>query len=236
MGPRNDKVNSRVQGVHWPARRLLSYYNRLFKRYGLQHWWPGNGPFEVIVGAILTQNTAWTNVEKAIQNLKAAGLLHPRGLLGVSTRRLARLIRPSGYFNIKAARLKAFIRFLFDEYGGMPERMFREDPTELRKKLLKVSGIGPETADSILLYAGGLPVFVVDAYTRRIFHRHGIADRDLDYHDLQAGIMGALPRDVELFNEFHALIVRVGKEHCGREPHCEGCPLKAFLRGRPPRS
>jgi len=216
------------------AGELQSYYRRLFKQYGPQHWWPGSGPFEVIVGAILTQNTAWQNVEQAIRNLKEAGLLTPAALLRIPTRKLARLIRPSGYFNIKAARLKEFIRFLFDEYGGSVRRMFKEDPACLRKKLLNVKGVGPETADSILLYAGGFPVFVVDAYTRRVFHRHGLAHRKMDYHDLQALIISALPKDPSLFNEFHALIVKVGKEHCGREPDCEGCPLQRFLEGRAP--
>lgn len=214
--------------------KLLSYYRRLFKQYGPQHWWPAAGPFEVIIGAILTQNTAWQNVERAIRNLKGAGLLTPAALLRVPTRKLARLIRPSGYFNIKAARLKEFIRFLFDEYEGSVRRMFEEDPACLRKKLLNVKGVGPETADSILLYAGGFPVFVVDAYTRRVFHRHGLAYRETDDHDLQALIISALPKDPSLFNEFHALIVKVGKEHCGREPDCGGCPLQRFLEGRVP--
>ena len=230
MGPGNDRLN-RVS-----AGELQSYYRRLFKHYGPQHWWPAAGPFEVIIGAILTQNTAWQNVEQAIRNLKKAGLLTPGALLRVPTRKLARLIRPSGYFNIKAARLKEFVQFLFDEYEGVVGKMFSEDPARLRKKLLHVKGIGPETADSILLYAGGFPIFVVDVYTRRVFHRHGLAHREIDYHDLQARIMKALPKDPSLFNEFHALIVKVGKEHCGRVPDCEGCPLQMFLKGGTPLS
>jgi endonuclease III related protein len=190
-------------------------------------------PFEVIVGAILTQNTAWQNVERAILNLKKARLLSPEALCRVPTRRLAVLIRPSGYFNIKAARLKSFIRFLFGEYGGDIEEMLREDPLLLRRRLLNINGIGPETADSILLYAGRIPVFVIDTYTRRVVHRHGLADGQMDYHQLQARFMDVLPRDIKIYNEFHALIVRVGKEHCGRQPNCEGCPLELFLEGDP---
>jgi endonuclease-3 related protein len=187
----------------------------------------------VIIGAILTQNTSWQNEERAIRNLKKARLLSPEALRRVPMRKLARLIRPSGYFNIKAARLKAFIRFLFKEYGGIIGEMFGEDPSLLRRRLLKVKGIGPETADSILLYAGGIPVFVIDAYTRRVFHRHGLADGKMDYHDLQAWFMKALPRDTKIYNEFHALIVRVGKEHCGRQPDCRDCPLEIFLERKP---
>ena len=213
------------------SRRLLTYYRQLFDHYGPQHWWPGDGPFEVIIGAILTQNTAWSNVERAIKNLKETHLLSPEALLKVPKRKLARLIRPSGYFNIKAERLKAFILFLFKEYEGRLRSMFQEDPTILRNKLLNVKGIGPETADSILLYAGGVPIFVIDAYTRRVFHRHGLVHRDLDYQDLQSWFMGGLPRNAQLYNEFHALIVKVGKEHCGREPHCERCPLEGLLKG-----
>jgi endonuclease III related protein len=190
-------------------------------------------PFEVIIGAILTQNTAWHNAERAMLNLKKARRLSPEALRRVTTRRLADLIRPSGYFNIKAVRLKAFLRFLFEEYGGVVKEMLRGDPNLLRKKLLKINGIGPETADSILLYAGGAPVFVIDAYTRRVVHRHGLANGKMDYHQLQARFMESIPRDIKIYNEFHALIVRVGKEHCGRQPDCEGCPLEPFLEGKP---
>jgi endonuclease-3 related protein len=215
--------------------RFSSYYRRLLERYGPQRWWPAESPFEVVVGAILTQNTAWSNVAKAIRNLKRARLLAPGALHRVSLRRLAREIRPSGYFNVKARRLKAFVRFLFDHYNGSLRTLFREEPRKLRDRLLRVNGIGPETADAILLYAGGIPFFVVDAYTRRVFHRHRLMDGRRDYRALQAEFMEALPEDPQRYNEFHALIVRVGKEHCGPTPDCKGCPLELFLEGKPPR-
>jgi endonuclease-3 related protein len=214
---------------------LSSYYRRLLKRYGPQRWWPARTPFEVVVGAILTQNTAWSNVERAIRNLKRARLLAPGALRHVPLRRLARQIRPSGYFNVKARRLKAFVRFLTGHYRGSLRVLFREEPRKLRDRLLRVNGIGPETADSILLYAGGIPFFVVDAYTRRVFHRHRLMDGHRDYQALQAEFMDALPKNTRQYNEFHALIVRVGKEHCGPTPDCKGCPLEVFLEGKTPR-
>ena len=213
---------------------LERYYRRLREVYGPQRWWPAETPFEVIVGAILTQNTAWKNVEKAIRNLKAAGLLNPEGLRRVSVRRLARCIRPSGYFNIKASRLKAFVRFLFENHDGDVRRLFSEPVEALRAGLLSVKGIGPETADSILLYAAGLPVFVIDAYTRRVLSRHGLVSRQASYSDLQRFFMDRLPPRADLYNEYHALLVRVGKEHCRRRPVCNGCPLEIFLDGKRP--
>jgi endonuclease-3 related protein len=201
-------------------------YDKLFRVFGPQHWWPGNTPLEVIVGAILTQNTAWGNVAQAIRNLKKARLLSVRGLEGASLKRLSGLIRPSGYFNQKALKLRAFTDFLSGEYGGSLRRMARERTPALRRKLLEVHGIGPETADSILLYALGRRVFVVDAYTTRIFSRHKLIPPDAPYHQVQQFIAGSIPRSARLYNEFHALIVRAGKEYCRKTPHCENCPLK----------
>ena len=205
---------------------LLKVYDKLYKTYGPQHWWPGDTPFEVIVGAILTQNTSWGNVEKAIINLKAEGILSPEDLRDVNHNHLAMLIRPSGYFNIKAGRLKHFIEYLFKRHGGSLKKMFSLELKQLRHELLEVKGIGPETADSILLYAGGYPLFVVDAYTVRIFQRLGILPEEVTYHETQEIFMDSLPDDVKLFNEYHALIVRLGKELCRPRPKCEKCPLK----------
>lgn len=211
-------------------KQLMAMYRALFKAYGPQHWWPGDTPFEVMVGAVLTQNTAWVNVEKAIKNLKRERLLSPARLRAVAPRRLARLIRPSGYFNIKADRLANLMAFLAARYGGSLARMLRDDPRELRKGLLLVNGIGPETADSIILYAAGKPVFVVDAYTKRIFNRHGLVSEGAGYDDVQRLFMGSLSGDAGLFNEYHALLVMVGKTHCKKSgPRCPGCPLEPFL-------
>jgi endonuclease-3 related protein len=179
----------------------------------------------VIVGAVLTQNTNWTNVEKAIANLKREDLLGPEQINDIEETRLAGLIRPSGYFNIKASRLKSFISFLFENFGGDLTRMFALELSQLRHKLLEVKGIGPETADSILLYAGNYPVFVVDAYTKRIFSRIGLIKTEHTYHQLQAFFMERLESDRQLFNEYHALIVRHAKDYCRTKPLCDGCPL-----------
>ena len=211
-------------------KQLMAMYRALFRAYGPQHWWPGDTPFEVVVGAILTQNTAWINVEQAIKNLKRERLLSPARLREVAPRRLALLIRPSGYFNIKANRLANLMDFLAGRYRGSLARMLRDDPGELRKGLLLVNGIGPETADSIILYAAGKPVFVVDAYTKRIFTRHGLVSERAGYDDVQQLFMGCLPGDAKLFNEYHALLVKVGKLHCKkRAPNCPGCPLEPFM-------
>ncbi|HEY5649423.1 MAG TPA: endonuclease III domain-containing protein [Nitrospiria bacterium] len=213
---------------------LNQFYEALFQAYGPQRWWPGETPFEVIVGAILTQNTAWSNVEKAIRNLRAASVLTPRKLHGVPLDRLAGLIRPSGYYNVKARRIRAFTDTLFDAFDGSLAKMFRGDAAELRDRLLAVKGIGPETADSILLYAGEKPFFVIDLYTRRVLARHGLADYKAPYEVLQGVFTDYLPVRATLFNEYHALIVRVGKEHCGPRPSCRGCPLEPFLNGKNP--
>ncbi len=204
---------------------LIQVYKRLYTRFGPQHWWPGNSQFEIIVGAILTQNTNWGNVEKAIKNLKRARVLSPKGLIEIPVKKLAKLIRPSGYFNIKAKRLKNFIEFLFKEYQGDLKKMEQQPLTELRQKLLSVNGIGPETADSILLYAFEKPIFVVDAYTKRLLYRHHLIDEDDDYSSVQKIFMGHLKADVKFFNEYHALIVRLGKEICKKKPLCHLCPL-----------
>jgi endonuclease-3 related protein len=193
--------------------------------FGPQGWWPADSPFEVIVGAILTQNTAWTNVEKAIANLKKENLLCPEALYKVRMRKLARLIRPCGYYNIKAARLKNFIDFLFSRFGGSLSRMFRLGTDELRSQLLSIKGIGWETADSILLYADNRPIFVVDAYTRRIFACRGLLNGRPSYEDIQTYVMKDLPRLSQLYNEFHALIVRLGKDFC-RKSSCQDCPVR----------
>jgi endonuclease III related protein len=213
-----------------PPGEFLRYYEAMSGALGPMHWWPARTPFEVIVGAILTQSTAWGNVEKAIANLRAARLLTPAAMLRVSTPRLAALVRPSGYFRQKAKKLKAFVRFLQKEYRGSLPRMFSTPTAELREKLLSVHGIGPETADSILLYAGNHRVFVVDAYTHRIFGRHGITDGKPEYEKVRALLEAAIPAQAELFNEFHALIVNIGKNWCRKStPRCEECPLRSLL-------
>jgi len=201
---------------------------------GPQGWWPGRTRFEVIVGAILTQNTAWSNVARAIANLRRAKALTPQALMELPTPRLARLIRPSGYYRTKARRVKQFIRFLHDRYGLNLARMLAEEPSTLRPALLAVPGIGPETADSILLYAGGIPIFVVDAYTRRILGRHGLIRAGATYDAVQSLLMRHLPPEASLYNEYHALLVAVGKDFCRPVPRCQGCPLRRDLeRHRP---
>jgi len=208
---------------------LDEYYNGLFTHFGPQHWWPGKTPFEIIVGAILTQNTSWTNVEKAIANLRAAKLLSHAAIEKVPLRRLERLVRPSGYFRQKARKLKAFCAFLRGEYRGSLKRMFATPTIVLREKLLGVFGIGPETADSILLYAAGHPVFVVDAYAKRMLARHGWADESSKYEDIRWMFERQFPGDARRFNELHALIVQTGKQFCRRsEPLCDRCPLGRY--------
>ena len=202
---------------------------------GPMHWWPAKTPFEVIVGAILTQSTSWGNVELAIDNLRAARMLTPRAILKARTSRLAELVRPSGYFRQKAKKLKAFVRFLQNEYDGSVKRMFQSPTLRLREELLSVHGIGPETADSILLYAGNHPVFVVDAYTHRILGRHGITGGKPNYETVRALFEDRLPRDPQLWNEFHALIVNTGKNWCRKSvPRCEDCPLRSLLPATSP--
>ena len=203
----------------------------LYARFGPRHWWPGDTKIEIILGAILTQNTAWANVEKAIKNIKRAKVLSVSRLSGVSEKKLARLIRPSGYYNIKANRIKNFLRFLNTRYSGSIDKMFGSRLYKLREALLAVKGIGQETADSILLYAGNKPVFVVDAYTKRVFSRHGFINEDADYEEAQSLFMDNLGKDKGLFNEFHALIVELGKSVCkSKKPLCSMCPIRRIRR------
>lgn len=209
---------------------LENFYRLLYLRYGPQHWWPAKTPFEVIVGAILTQNTSWTNVERAITNLRKSGLLSPRKIRRVPIKRLAGLIKSAGYFNLKARRLKNFTDFLFSRYSGSLNRMFNTDPWSLRAELLQITGIGPETADSILLYAVEKPIFVIDAYTRRFLLRHNLIDADISYSGAQDVFLDNLQSDTALFKEFHALIVRLAKDYCKSMAHCQGCPLEETMK------
>lgn len=205
---------------------LLKIYNSLYNYFGPLKWWPGDTPFEIMVGAILTQNTSWNNVEKAINNLKIENLLEPRKLYRINQENLAQLIKPSGYYNIKARRLKNFVNIFVNDFEGSAEKMFLGDGKELRKKLLNVNGIGPETADSILLYAGKKPFFVVDAYTKRVFSRHKLISEDFTYYQIQELFIKNLDKDVKLFNEFHAQIVMLGKTICtSKNPDCAKCPI-----------
>ena len=206
----------------------MEMFDLMIGYFGPQHWWPCESELEMMVGAVLTQNTSWNNVEKAINNLKAKKLLTLKTLHSISLHELTEDIRPAGYFNVKAGRLKNLISFLVEKYHGDIEFFLGEETDALREGLLSVKGIGPETADSILLYAAKRPVFVIDAYTHRILHRHGMSDDQASYYDLQELFMDSLPKDAELFNEFHALIVRTGKELCRRKPQCDICPLKKW--------
>jgi endonuclease-3 related protein len=205
---------------------LLEIYQLLFKRFGPQHWWPGDTQFEIIAGAILTQNTNWSNVKKAIANLKSAGFLTPEKLYHLNISKLAELIRPAGYYNIKAKRLKSFINWLFENYNGRLSNLQSLGTERLRAELLSIIGIGCETADSILLYAFDRPIFVVDAYTARIAIRHGLIEPGVDYEQLRGLFQSNLPEEVQFFNEYHALLVKVGKEFCRPKAHCQGCPLE----------
>ncbi len=212
--------------------RLKTVYNRLFKCYGPQHWWPAETPFEVMVGAVLTQNTAWSNVELAITNLKGAGALSPEAITEAAHEALAGWLRPSGYFNIKARRLKNYCEWYLAQ-GGY-DALNRLDDHALRPAVLSVNGVGQETADDILLYAFERPVFVIDAYTRRIFSRLGLLEHDTGYETLRHHFEQGLSREpdrVALFNEYHALIVMHAKEHCRVRPLCRGCPLRGDCRG-----
>jgi endonuclease-3 related protein len=206
-------------------RLLMDIYRTLYQVYGPRHWWPGESAFEVMVGAILTQNTSWKNVEKAIQRLKGNNVLSVKGLHQLKRQELASLIKSSGYYRIKADRLKAFVDFLFKDYEGDIEKMGEESLPVLRQKLLKVKGIGPETADSILLYGIKRPIFVVDAYTKRIFSRHSVVAEKASYGEIQRLFMSHLPHNKRLFNEYHALLVHLGKTVCKKIPRCDICPL-----------
>jgi endonuclease-3 related protein len=205
---------------------LSLIYEILRARFGHLDWWPGDSPFEIIVGAILTQNTAWKNVEKAIAKLKQEKTLSVSAMRRIPLFRLAELIRSSGYFNQKAIKLKTFVAFLDEHYGGSISRMAKAPIEELRPRLLGIRGIGPETADSILLYALNKPIFVIDAYTKRILYRHFYFDKEPTYHEAQELFENNLPPDLELFNDFHGQIVAVGHHYCKPTPKCEGCPLQ----------
>jgi len=205
--------------------RLMEIFELLLDQYGPRFWWPAESPFEVCVGAILTQNTNWGNVEKAIINLKVEGILSPEALRDVSVEQLAEVIRPAGFFNVKSKRLKDFIAYLFARHDGSLDAMFAGDWRELRRELQAVRGIGPESCDSILLYAGHEPTFVVDAYTKRLFSRLGLIDENAPYEEVRTLFMAHLPADVELYNEYHALIVQHCKEFCRKKPLCDRCPI-----------
>lgn len=222
------RETSRFESRQGPP--LGEYYNSLFTAFGPQHWWPGKTQFEVIVGAILTQNTSWTNVERATNNLRKSRLLSPSAIEKIPIRRLARLIRSAGYFRQKARKLKAFSEFLRTEYDGSLKRMFATPTIVLRQRLLRVFGIGPETADSILLYAGEHPVFVADAYTKRLLTRHGWVSEKAKYDEIRSIFERQFPGDTARFNEFHALIVHAGKKFCRKQqPLCGECPLRGYL-------
>ena len=229
---------------------LRRAYELVRERFGHQHWWPGETPFEVCVGAILTQNTAWTNVERAIANLKAARVMEPEKMFALPESKLAELIRPAGYFNVKARRLRSFLRVLVGEFGGDLEKLFVGETSVVRERLLAIHGIGPETADSMLLYAGGHHSFVIDAYTKRIFQRHGWTrksgkrkaesgkNNEASYDELKALCESALDQKtgasrLDYWRDYHAQLVMVGKHFCRtRAPRCDECPLKPVLSGK----
>ncbi len=219
--PQKRRQRKRITG-----RSLLGIYERLATRFGPAGWWPGDTPFEICLGAILTQNTSWANAERALGALRAHSRLSYSRLRSLPAARLAALIRSSGTFNVKARRVAAFLSFLGSEFGGSVEAMRGVEPGELRGKLLAVHGIGRETADSIALYAAGRPLFVVDGYTRRVFTRLGLLRGDEAYDDIQRIFMERLPPDAALFNDYHAQIVRLAKDVCRPRPRCGECPLE----------
>ena len=205
-----------------PQALLMEIFNRLYASYGPQHWWPADEPFEVMVGAILTQSTAWPNVAKAIANVKGSKAMSPQALRLISDESLAALIRPSGYYNVKTRKLKALAAWIGD-LGDNLETIFAQGTDQLRGQLLNVYGVGEETADSILLYAAAKPVFVIDAYTKRILDRIGIKCDGAKYADYQTLFMNYLPVDQTMYNEYHALIVEHGKITCRKSPRCNSC-------------
>lgn len=204
-------------------------YQRLYAAFGPQGWWPADSPLEVLVGAILVQNTSWRNVERAIVQIRTQGMLDARRLLQTTDEQLALLIHPAGPMRVKARRLRSLLEFFDERFGCSIDAMQQADPDQLRRDLLAVHGIGPETADSILLYALGHPAMVVDAYTLRVWARHGWVPPRTSYHDLQQAIVDDLPADVQLYNELHALIVELGKRYCRKKPLCDECPLCDLL-------
>jgi endonuclease-3 related protein len=233
FGCRPSPATKKSTGSAADARqRLLRLYERAFAHFGPLHWWPGETPLEVCVGAILTQNTAWTNVEKAIANLQTARLLGVRAIHEVDDAELAAAIRPSGYYNQKAKKLKTFAAHIIQRHRGSLTRLLSQRTAAVRAELLALNGIGPETADSMILYAANQPIFVVDAYTRRILHRAGLVAADAGYDELQALFHRHLPRETQLYNEFHAQLVYLGKEFCRkRSPDCAACPARLAAPG-----
>jgi endonuclease-3 related protein len=209
-------------------KELLEIYDALLTHFGHRGWWPADTSFEAIIGAILTQNVAWHNAKKAIDNLKDAGMLDPEKLYAARAEDIAPLIRPSRFYNMKAVKIKNFLQFFKDEYDLDLDAMAREDTDVLREKLLGVKGLGKETVDSILLYACYKPVFVVDAYTKRIFVRYGLIGPDAGYDDIQAFFTANLPEGVPLYNDFHAQIVHLGNAVCKTVPDCAGCPIRVM--------
>ena len=209
---------------------LQNIYHQLVGHYGPQHWWPADEPFEVMVGAILTQSAAWVNVEKAIANLKAARALSPEELRRFSLTEIANLIHPCGYYNAKARKLKSLVQWLGEYYADNLNKLYASSTHQLRQQLLSIYGIGEETADSMILYAANKPVFVIDAYTRRIISRIGLTPNDNSYDAYQALFMDNLPAEVALFNEYHALLVCLGKNACRKHPLCQKCCLRDICR------
>ena len=205
--------------------KLRHLYELLYERFGHRNWWPAESPFEVCVGAILTQNTSWKNVEKAISNLKGSDRLDALRLYQTPVNEIATIIRPAGYFNVKSKRLKNFISHLVERHGGSLSKMFEASIEDLRTELLSINGVGRETADSMILYAANKPIFVVDVYTRRTLERHGLIIEKADYDEIRELFESNLKPDVALFNDFHAQFVAVGSNYCGRKPKCSGCPL-----------
>lgn len=206
---------------------LLAIYDALLAHFGHQGWWPdAQSPFEVVIGAILAQNVAWKNAKKAVDSLKAAGLLDPEKLYATPVEEIAPLIRSSRFYNMKAVKIKSFMQFFHDEYRLEMAAMAREEPAVLREKLLGVKGLGKETVDSILCYACEMPAFVVDAYTKRIFERYGLVGPEAGYDDIQAFCTANLPQDVPLYNDFHAQIVHLGNAVCNPVPACDVCPIR----------
>ncbi len=210
--------------------QLEHIYNLLYQRFGARNWWPADSPFEVVVGAILTQNTAWTNVEKAISNLKHANMLSALKLYSHPVSEIAGLIRPSGFYNQKAKRLKLMVKYIVEKYKGDIREMCKKGTIELRNELLSINGIGKETADSIILYACNKPLFVVDSYTHRVFSRHGLIEEQMGYDEIQGMFMDNLDHDIDMFNEYHALIVELAKNFCKTKPLCDVCPLSDLPR------
>lgn len=206
-------------------------YESMLEFFGPQGWWPGDSKFEIIIGAILTQNTAWSNVVKALDNIKNNGGLTPEFLFKIKKETLAELIRPVGYFNQKSGYLKDFIFFLMEKFDGDLDKLFLLDKDDLRETLLSVRGIGPETADDIILYAAEKPVFVIDAYTKRIMSRHGICKVDIRYDALQKMMEEEVPEDVKIYKDYHGLLVTLAKSHCRKSnPDCDSCPLNIYQK------